>query len=128
MVQVLRGVLGLIGALALLVAAKFWIDPLAIGHQLGVTHVVEMGALGSASMRADFAGFFAAGGIFSLYAVIKGRAQWLMVPSILLGLALTGRLLSFAIDGGGQAEIGPMLVEAVGVALSITGLRTLPRG
>ena len=64
----LRLVIGVFGLLALLLALRLWTDPAMAAAQLGVE---SLAPLGVATLRADFAGFFAAAGAFALAAAIR---------------------------------------------------------
>lgn len=106
----LRLVTGLAGALALLLFLRFWMDPAAIGAQLGLT---GEGLLGAASLRADVGGFFGAAGAFALAAAIRNDRQLALTPLVLVSLALAGRLYTMAHDGMAPAEVQPAVIEAV---------------
>ncbi|MFA7264628.1 MAG: arylsulfatase [Caulobacter sp.] len=112
-----RGLIGLVGLLALLLASRFWISPDKIGAVMGLT---ADGAAGLGTLRADMAGFFGAAGVMSLAAAVRGERRWLVPVMLLLAIALTGRVLNLALTGGGQVLIPPMVIEAVLIA--ITGL------
>jgi hypothetical protein len=118
----LRLVVGVIGVLALLVAARLWIGPEAPAAALGLK---AEGLLGLATLRADVGGFFAAGGLFALAGAIRGEGRLLTPPAVLLGLALAGRLLTVVIDGYTAAMLPPMVVEAVLVAILLLARRRL---
>lgn len=121
-----RGLIGLVGLLALLLAARFWISPDKIGAVMGL---LPDGAAGLGTMRADMAGFFGAAGVLSLTAAVRNERKWLVPVLLLLGIALTGRMLNLALTGGGQALIPPMVVEAVLIAITGLGLKVLkPKG
>jgi len=118
----LRLIVGAVGVLALLVAARIWINPATAAAQLGVG---ALGPLGVATLRADFAGFFAAAGAFSLAAAIRDEARLLTAPLALVALALAGRCLTVLHDGLAQPMIVPMVVEAVLVVVFALGRRGL---
>ncbi|MDB5432786.1 MAG: hypothetical protein JWP35_3902 [Caulobacter sp.] len=121
MKSVLRLVIGVLGLLALLVAARFWMDPGKIGGVLGVQ---PMGLLGLATLRADMAGFFGTAGLLALAAAIRDDRRLLTAPLIMIGLALTGRIITAGLSGLAQPTIMPMVVEAVGVVLIALGRRS----
>ena len=123
MVQIIvRVLVGLSGALALLVAARIWQDPATPTAQLGIQ---ALGALGTATLRADVGGFFGAAGLFALAAAFRNEARLALVPLVMIGLALSGRLLTLAMLGLSQDMIMPIAVEAALVALYAVGWRTL---
>ena len=119
---VLRALVGVIGVLALLVAARLWIGPEAPAAALGLK---ADGLLGLATLRADVGGFFAAGGLFALAAAIRGEGRLLTPPAVLLGLALTGRILTVAVDGYAAPMLPPMIIEFVLVAILLIARRRL---
>ena len=107
---VLRGVIGLIGVLGLLLALQLWLNPAAPAAKLGLA---ATGPLGLASIRADLGGFFAGSSILALIAVIRSEAKYLTAPVLFIGLALTGRVLTVAMSGLTPDMVQPMVVEAV---------------
>ena len=119
---VLRALVGVIGRLALLVAARLWIGPEAPAAALGLK---ADGLLGLATLRADVGGFFAAGGLFALAGAIRGEGRLLTPPAVLLGLALTGRILTVAVDGYAAPMLPPMIIEFVLVAILLIARRRL---
>lgn len=124
MTMVLRALVGIAGLLAVLVAARMWMAPEEAAAQLGVA---ATGPLGLASIRADMGGFFGAGGVFALAAAFKGRGGLLVAPVVLIGLALTGRLVAVAMNGFVPEMGPPMAIEAVLLVLFVAGWRWLPR-
>jgi hypothetical protein len=124
MATIVRILIGVIGALALLLAARLWLDPAMPAAQLGVA---PLGELGLATIRADLGGFFGAAGLFALAAALRNDARLVLTPLVLVGLALTGRLVTAASIGLPQPTIMPIAVEAVLVVLFVAGWRLLPR-
>ena len=121
---VLRALVGIAGLLGLLVAARIWMAPAEVAGQLGVA---AASPLGLATIRADMGGFFGAGGLFALAAAIKSRGGMLLPSVVLVGLALTGRLIAVAANGYAPEMGPPMAIEAVLLALFVAGWRWLPR-
>ena len=125
MVQlIVRVLIGISGALALLVAARIWQDPVTPTAQLGVQ---ALGGLGTATLRADLGGFFGAAGLFALAAAFRNQARLALVPFVMIGLALSGRLLTLATLGLSNDMIMPIAVEATLVVLYAVGWRVLSR-
>jgi hypothetical protein len=124
MMTVLRALVGIAGLLGLLVAARMWMAPEEAAAQLGVA---ASGPLGLATIRADMGGFFAAGGTFAMAAVIKGRSSLLLPSVVLIGFALTGRLVAVAMNGFAPEMAPPMAIEAVLLVLFVVGWKWLPR-
>ena len=118
----LRVVVGALGLLALLLAARIWVDPAAAAAQFGL---LVNGELGQASLRADFAGLFAATGGLALFAAIKADGRALLGPICLLGAALAGRLLNLVMAGFTFNQLTPILVEVLSLAILGAGFRGL---
>lgn len=117
-----RGLVGLVGLLMVAIALRIWTQPQVFAATLG------LGAdslVGVASLRADLGGFFGGGGIFALLAALRADRRWLAPALILLGLALTGRVISFVASGGGVPQVPPMIVEALLIAILAMGWRAL---
>ena len=121
---VLRVLVGIAGLLGVLVAARMWLAPAEVAAQLGVA---ASSPLGLASIRADMGGFFGAGGLFALAAAIKGRGGMLLPSVVLVGLALTGRLVAVATNGFVPEMGAPMAIEAALLVLFVAGWKWLPR-
>ena len=117
-----RGLIGLVGVLALLLASRFWISPDRIGATMGL---LPDGAAGLGTLRADMAGFFGASGVMLLLSVMRNDARWLKPVLLLLAIALTGRVLNLAVTGGGPGLIPPMVIEAVLIAITLLGVKVL---
>lgn len=124
MQMIARILVGVAGLLGVLVALRLWMAPEDVAAQLGIQ---AAGPLGVASIRADIAGFFAAGGAFSVLAAIRNRAVLLTAPIVLIGLALTGRLITLALNGVSNDMIPPLAVEAVMLAILAFGRMRLAR-
>jgi hypothetical protein len=119
---VLRVLTAVIGALALILALRLWLDPAAAAAKLGL---VGRGALGLATLRADVAGFFAAAGGLAIAGAVRDDRRLLTAPALLIALALTGRLITLAQMGPTPDQIMPMGVEAVLVLVMVAARRTL---
>lgn len=120
----LRLIIGLLGALAVLLAVRIWFDPAMPAAQLGLS---AQGGLGLATLRADVGGFFAGMGIFALAGALRDDRRLLTAPLLLVGLALAGRVVTMAVEGLQQPMVMPMVVEAALAVLLATGRRTLGR-
>ena len=121
----MRIIVGLVGVLAILLAARFFQSPAAPAAMLGVN---PLGELGIATLRGDFGAFFGVCGILALAAAIRNSAALVTAPLLAIALALTGRIVSYAIDGGGAPVLQPMLVELTLLIVFGLGRATLARG
>src|SRR5690349_5196411 len=111
---ILRTAIGLAGLLFVVLALGFLHDPASAAARLGVS---ALNSLGAATLRGDFFGFFAVGGLLSIAGAVRDDARLLLAPLLLIGLTLAGRLVAVAVGGFDPAMGPPMLVEAVLTAL-----------
>jgi hypothetical protein len=118
---ILRVLTAVLGALALILALRLWLDPAAAAAKLGL---VGRGALGLATLRADVAGFAAAGGL-AIAGAVRDDRRLLTAPALLIALALAGRLITLAQMGSTPDQVMPMAAEAVLVLLLVAARRTL---
>ena len=118
----LRVLIGLVGLLALLVSIRLWIAPAKVGAILGLA---SNGLAGTATLRADVAAFFAGVGLFSLLAALRRDRRIVVVPLVLVGLALAGRLLSAALLGLPPQQYASVAVEVALVVLFLAARRAL---
>ncbi|HEX5378717.1 MAG TPA: hypothetical protein VFW47_09080 [Phenylobacterium sp.] len=119
---IIRILLGAVGVLAVLLALRIWVNPVAAGAALGVE---GRGGLGLATLRADVAGFFGAAGALALAAAVRDDRRLVTAPLVMIGLALTGRLITVALGGLEPAQVPPIVVEAVLVVVLATGRKFL---
>jgi hypothetical protein len=124
MQMITRLLVGIAGLLGLLVALRLWMAPEELAVQLGVQPI---GPFGLATVRADVAGFFAGAGVFSVLAAVRNRAVLLNAPLVLIGLALTGRLITAATSGITNEMIPPIAIEAGLLAVLALGRQQLAR-
>jgi hypothetical protein len=120
-----RGLVGLLGAMALVVAIAFWLNPAGPAAKLGISAV---GPLGFATLRADMGGFFAGAGLLSLVAAIRNSARLLTAPLLLVPLALAARIGTAALSGFTPDMAQPIAIEAALVVVLALGRRTLSAG
>lgn len=125
MVWALRILVGLAGAAGIAAAIAFWLHPDTTAHGVGLAIA---NATGSATVRADMAGFFGASGVFALLAASRNDGRYAFVVLVLMVFALGGRLINIAPSGYTPALLPPMIVEIVVIALFAIAARTLARG
>ncbi len=119
-----RVLVGAVGVLGLLTAATFLLNTESGAASFGLR---ALGPLGLASMRADLFALFATVGVLSLAGAARDRADLLLAPLILIGLALAGRTLSLVMTGPSPDLVPPMVAEAVLIAILVLGRRVLGR-
>ena len=122
--SLVRVLVGAVGVLGLLGAAMFLLRTEPAAARFGLQ---PLGSLGLASLRADLVALFATVGVLSLLGAVRDRADLLLAPLMLLGLALAGRTLSLVMTGPAPDLIPPMVVEAVLIAILVLGRRVLGR-
>ena len=123
MIRILiRGLVGLVAVLALLLGARFWLAPAAIGETFGL-HTV--GPLGLATLRADIGALFLGLGVLSAAAAIRDNRRLVTAPLVIIAIALTGRLITAATAGLPHEGLPPMVVEVVMLAILAAGRRWL---
>ncbi len=121
---VVRVLVGLVGLLSIVLGVRFFHDPAAPAALLGIA---PAGELGTATLRGDFGGFFGVCGIFAFAAALRNSAALVTAPLLAIGIALTGRIISYAFEGGGSAVMQPMLVELTLLTVFVLGRVTLSR-
>lgn len=109
-----RSVVGGIAVLNILIGLAFLIFPAEVALSF---YLAPLGIQGMATLRADFTAFFVVGGTGALVAAMSDSRVPLLVPITLLGVALTGRLVSLVADGTAPTAVAPMLAEAAMIAL-----------
>ena len=122
---IIRVLVGVSGALALVVAARIWMDPVTPAAQLGVG---PLGPLGLSTLRADIGGFFGGAGLFALAAAIRNDARFALAPLVLISMALAGRAVTAIAAGFTPDMTTPIVVESALVVLYAAAWRILPRG
>jgi hypothetical protein len=120
----IRVVVGLVGLFNVILGLGFLIDPAQAGLRF---FLMSLGTQGLATMRADFTAFFVTGGTFALMAAWRAQRTLLVVPLMLIGIAISGRVISLIADGAPGKAFPPMIVEAVMIAILALGWRYLDR-
>ena len=120
---ILRGLLGLCGGLALLLALGFLVQPESSAARLGLT---AAGPVGLSTLRGDMTGLFALIGVFSLIAAVRQRAIYLVAPAMMVSAILVGRCVSAVVDGSGAEALPLIGVEVMMLAVMLWGLKALP--
>jgi len=112
--NVLRALVGVVGLFNLALGLGFLFDPAQAGLRFFIT---SLGTQGMATMRADFTAFFVTGAVFALVGAWRAWRTPLLVPLLLLGIAIGGRVVSLVADGAPGKAFPPMIVEAVMILL-----------
>jgi hypothetical protein len=120
----MRVVVALVGLINLMIGISFLIDPAQAGLRFFVT---ALGTQGMATMRADFTAFFVTGAVFALIGAWRAERRPLLVPLMLLGIAIAGRMISLIADGAPAMAFGPMAAEAVMIGILALGWRYFDR-
>lgn len=114
MLFVSRILVAIIGLLSLFSVYQHWFDVKSLVESRGIETV---GAIGAANIRADIGGLFLAIGVFAFIAAWKRSSTWLAATWLLPALALLGRFVSLAFDGGSERVFEPIVVEAIVLTL-----------
>jgi Domain of unknown function (DUF4345) len=109
-----RILIGVIAAIMLVQGLGFWFR---IDVMNGLFALSTLNDLGFASIRADFAGFFLAVGLFCAYAAWKRHRQSALGAAILFIIAFVGRVISLAFEGAVAGGIPPMAFESLSAAI-----------
>ena len=128
MLAATRILVAIVGLLSLISVYQHWFDVTSLADARGITTI---GAIGNANIRAGIGGLFLAIAVFAFVAAWKRSTTWLAATWLLPALALLGRLVSLALDGGSSRVFEPIVVEAV--VLTLLGSvylywRKLPEG
>lgn len=119
--NVMRAVVALVGLFNLALGLSFLFDPAQAGLRFFVT---SLGTQGMATLRADFTALFVTGAIFALLGAWRTWRTPLLIPLLLLGIAITGRVVSLVADGAPPHAFPPMVAEAVMIVLLVLGWRS----
>jgi hypothetical protein len=118
MVIIPRILVGVAALGSLILALGLWLGQEQVIPALGIaTTDLAGGLVGRATVRADIAGLFGGMGICMLIAVIRQSVQWVNAVLVFVGVAITGRFIGLVMDGGGDAVIQPIIVEAATIGL-----------
>jgi ribonuclease Z len=115
---------GLAGLLFLILGLGFMAFPdlLATGFSVQPLTIQGLNAI-----RGDFGGLFLGGSFFCFLGATTKRWYWLVVPLIFLILIITGRLISFGLDGFSAAGAQSLKIEAVLLVLLMASTIVLAR-
>ena len=119
--NLIRAVVALVGLFNLVMGLGFLLDPARSGLRFFLT---PLGTQGMATIRADFTAFFVTGAIFALIGAWRAWRTPLLVPMLLLGIAIAGRVVSLLADGAPSSALPPMAVEGVTILLLALGWRS----
>lgn len=118
MVIIPRILVGLAALGSLILALGLWIGQEQVIPALGIaTTDLGGGIVGRATVRADIAGMFGGMGVCMMIAVIRQSVQWVNAALIFATVAIIGRFIGLAADGGGALATQPIIVEAVTIGL-----------
>lgn len=114
MENVARILVGLIAAFMLVSGLGFWFHTDTMNKIFALSTLND---LGFASIRADFASFFLAIGLFAGIAAWKRDPHFAASAATLFILALIGRVISLGFEGKVAGGVPPMLLEASSAAI-----------
>ena len=111
-------VVGLVGVFNLILGLGFFTQTAAFGAKLFIS---ADNIQGLATMRADFTSFFVTAGALAIVGAWRQSGRCLLVPIMLFGVALSGRIVSILVDGALPTAYSPMIIEALMVAILAGG-------
>lgn len=120
---VLTAMIFLFGLFDLMIGLSFLLNPAETAVGFGIS---ANGLQGLSTIRADFTAFFGVVAVCMMIGAWRRNGDLLLVPAAVMGIAVTVRGLSLAIDGTYPGWHVPMLVEALHVALLVAAWRVLP--
>lgn len=113
----------LIGLFFVLLGLGFLFQPVSTGAAIGISAINGQGL---ASLRGDVFAFFAIVGVCMVWGAWKRKGDLLLVPAIMMGLVIIGRLVSLATDGPYEGFAVPILLEVVIAAVALWARAMLP--
>jgi hypothetical protein len=111
-------IVGLLGAFNLVLGLGFFTQTSAFG---ALFFISAENIQGLATMRADFTAFFVTAGATAIVGAWRLSAKCLLVPMMLFGVALLGRVASILVDGALPPAYSSMIIEAVMVGILAVG-------
>ncbi len=123
--QIFRVVTALIALFFLAMGLQWLLVPEQMSDQFAL---LPNGILGWATMRADLGGFFLVTAITASLAALgrQGAGHYLICCAMLLGIAATGRLIGFVVDGIPEGGFPPFIFELFCLTV-LVGLATTRR-
>jgi hypothetical protein len=119
--SIARGLVLILSLFNLVIGLGFLLQPAKLAAAFFLSPV---GTQGLATIRADFTGFFVGASLFALYGAWKMRADVLLVPMVMIGLALTGRFVSLSLDGMAATAPAAIVIEVIMLTILVVGYRT----
>lgn len=120
---ILTGLIFAGGLMYLMLGVGFLVDPASSGADFGIS---ANGEQGLSTIRADMTAFFVVAAGSMMIGAWRRNGDLLLVAAALFGLALTGRIVSLAMDGMYDGALTPMIAEAVTVIVLLIAHRMLP--
>lgn len=118
--QAMRIAVGLLALFNLAIGLAFLLSP----DQLAAAFFLQpIGIQGTATLRADFPGFFIGAAIFAIIGAWRADAAPLNVPLFMLSIAFFGRCVSLLMDGMAPTAVQPMVAEAVMMTILVLAKR-----
>lgn len=122
--SIVRIVVGLLGLFNLVLGLGFFTQTVAFG---ALFFISAENIQGLATMRADFTAFFVTAGTLAIVGAWRQSGKCLLVPMMLFGVALLGRIASVLIDGALPPAFSSMIIEAVMVGILAVGFWVFQR-
>lgn len=117
---VMRVLVGFLGVFNLAIGLTFLFAP---AGPAAAFFIEPIGTQGTATLRADFPGFFIGAALFALIGAWRAEAAPLNVPLLMLGIAFFGRCVSLVMDGTAPTAVQPMVAEALMMGILLAAQR-----
>lgn len=121
MLMVLKGLLGLIGALLLFLGGRWMFAPDKIMAEHGID---ARNATGKNFLRGDIGGILVAGAAIIFFFLYTGNPVWATAGIVLITSVILGRVISLMADGKSKQGIQAIVVEVIILALIVGILGT----
>lgn len=119
----LKTIVVLLGLVFLAMGLRYLIDPAGMAEQFGLRPIA---ANGFATLRADMFALFGVCGGAALLGAWRNDSKLLLVALAICLLALTGRIVSFLVEGASVGMVQAVAVEAIALLILLTASRVLP--
>ena len=119
----ITALLFVLGLFFLYLGTGFIFDPAVTGPDFGIT---PKGTQGLSTIRGDMTAIFWVTGGCMIWGAWKRNGDPLIASAAIMGTVFLGRCVSLAMDGTYEGWQMPMAVEALTVALCLSGWRLLP--
>jgi len=123
MQYVIKGLVGLIALLFVVMGVNFLLNPVSAGGGIGL-EALTVG--GMSSLRGDLGGLFFGSAALLIYGIAKNQVGAFMAVAVYIGVIALCRLLGFANEGSDEASLTAFAAETVFVVILVFAALRLP--